>query len=311
VPVVIRGFGQCARVQIGMIGVGRMGLPICANLVRAGYGVTAGDRRAELEGAVVGCGARWQPAAAVVAADADVLITVLPGPAEVYEVMVGRGVLAALPAAAVWIDMTSSSPAAGRALAAAARVRGLDVLEAPMGGGVQAARDGTLQLFVGGDLTLLDRHRRLLEVLARPDRILHVGGQGAGYLTKLLVNLLWFGQAIATAEALLIARSAGLDIDVVRGALTDSAASTAFIRDDLGALLDGDYLTSFGLDRCCEELASVTALAREHHLPAEFAVLVEATYRRALRRFGPIDGELLAAALLEDEAGRLLRHESR
>jgi 3-hydroxyisobutyrate dehydrogenase len=298
--------------RIGLIGVGRMGLPICANLVRAGYEVTAGDRRAELEEAVVGCGARWQSAAAAVAADADVLITVLPGPGELREVMAGRGgALAALPVAAVWIDMTSSSPAVARELTAAAVARGLGVLEAPMGGGVQAAREGTLQLFVGGDLAVLDRHRRLLEVLARPDRILHVGGPGAGYLTKLLVNLLWFGQAIATAEALLIARSAGLDLDVVRGAMAGSAASTAFIREDLGALLDGDYLTTFGLDRCCEELASVTALTREHHVPAELTALVEATYRRALARFGPIEGELLAAALLEDEAGSLLRHEPR
>jgi 3-hydroxyisobutyrate dehydrogenase len=85
-------------------------------------------------------------------------------------------------------------------------------------------------------------------------------------------------------------------------------ASSAFIRDDLGALLDGDYLTSFGLDRCLEELASVTALAREHHVPAELAALVEAAYRRALRRFGPVGGDLLAVALLEEEAGSLLRH---
>jgi 3-hydroxyisobutyrate dehydrogenase len=289
-----------------------MGLPMCANLVRAGYEVTAGDLRAELEEAALGCGARWRPTAADVASDADVLITVLPGPGEVRDVMVGHGAaLSALPPAAVWIDMTSCSPAIARVLTAAARARGLGVLEAPMGGGVEAARDGTLQLFVGGDYALMDRHRSILEVLARPDRILYVGGPGAGYLTKLLVNLLWFGQAIATAEALLIARRAGVDLDVMRGALAGSAASSAFIREDLGALLDGDYLTLFGLDRCCEELASVTALAREYQVPAEVAALVETTYRRALHRFGPVDGELLAVALLEEEAGSLLRRELR
>jgi 3-hydroxyisobutyrate dehydrogenase len=286
-----------------------MGLPMCANLVRAGYEVTAGDLRAELEEAVLDCGARWKPTSADVAADVDVLITVLPGPDQVHDAMAGRGgALSALPAATVWIDMTSSSPAAAGALRAAAQARGLRVLEAPMGGGVQAARDGTLQLFVGGDLALLDHCRPILEVVADPARIVHVGGPGAGYLTKLLVNLLWFGQAIATAEALLIGDSAGVDLDVLRAALAGSAASSAFIRDDLGALLDGDYLTSFGLDRCLEELASVTALAREHHVRAELAALVEATYRRALRRFGPVGGELLAVALLEEEAGSLLRH---
>jgi 3-hydroxyisobutyrate dehydrogenase len=285
-----------------------MGLPMCANLVRAGYEVTAGDARAEREGAVTGCGARWLASAAEVAADADVLITVLPGPGEVREVMAGPGgVLAALPPTATWIDMTSSSPQAGRVLAEAARARGITVLEAPAGGGVPQALAGTLQLFVGGDSAVVERHRALLEVLADPDRIMHVGGPGAGYLAKLLANLLWFGQAIATAEALLLARHAGLDLGVLRQALMTSAASSTFIRRDLGALLDGDYLTSFGLDRCCEELAAVTALGRDHDLPFELSALVERIHRRALARYGPVDGELLAVALLEEQAGIRLR----
>jgi 3-hydroxyisobutyrate dehydrogenase len=258
---------------------------------------------------VAGRGARWGGTAAEVAAEADVLITVLPGPGEVRDVMAGRGgVLAALPATATWIDMTSSSPAVGQVLLAAARARGISVLEAPAGGGVPEARAGTLQLFVGGDSALVERHRALLEVLADPQRITHVGGHGAGYLAKLLVNLLWFGQAVATAEALLLARRAGIDLDVLRHALIHSAASSAFIRDDLGALLAGDYLTCFGLDRCCEELTTVTALGREHDVPFELSALVERIHQRALSRYGPADGELLAVALLEEEAGVRLRH---
>jgi 3-hydroxyisobutyrate dehydrogenase len=218
------------------------------------------------------------------------------------------GALAALPPEATWIDMTSSSPQAGRALAAAAAARGIAVLEAPAGGGVPQARAGTLQLFVGGDSDVLERHRALLEVLADPERITHVGGPGAGYLAKLLANLLWFGQAVATAEALLLARRAGLDLDVLREALADSASSSAFLRDGLGALLDGDYLTSFGLDRCCEELTAVTALGREYDVPFELSALVERIHQRALARYGPADGELLGVALLEEEAGTRLRH---
>lgn len=161
---------------------------------------------------------------------------------------------------------------------------------------------------MGGDVALLERHRRLLELLADPRRISYFGGQGTGYTAKLLVNLLWFGQAVATAEALLLARRAGLDLDVLRQALTGSAASSAFIRRDLGALLNGDYMASFGLDRCCEELAAVTALAREYDVPCELSSVVERTHQRALRRFGPVDGELLAVALLEEDAGLRLRH---
>ena len=99
---------------------------------------------------------------------------------------------------------------------------------------------------------------------------------------------------MATGEALLLARRAGIDLDVLRQTLATSAASTAFVRDDLGALLDGDYLTSFGLDRCCAELTAIADLARELRLPSQLTQVVEQTYQRALRRFGPVDGELLA-----------------
>jgi 3-hydroxyisobutyrate dehydrogenase len=286
-----------------------MGLPMCANLVAAGFDVTAADARAELETAVLRCGAQWRAAPAQAAAGADVVITMLPGPSEVRDVMAGPGgVLAAMPATGAWIDMTSNSPAAARSLAADAQARGIGVLDAPAGGGVPAAEAGTLQLFVGGDGALVERCRPVLEVLAEPRRIAHVGGNGAGYTAKLLVNLLWFGQAVATAEALLVARRAGIDLDALGPALAASAASSAFIRNDLPALLDGDYLRSFGLDRCCDQLAAVAALAREFGVPSELTQLVERTYQRALRRYGPADGELLAVALLEDEAGLQLRH---
>jgi len=282
---------------------------MCANLVAGGHTVTAGDARAELERSVMDCGAQWRTALAEVAAGADILITMLPGSREVREVMAGSGgVLAAMPSTAVWVDMTSSSPAAGRELAAAAQARGVGVLDAPVGGGVPAARAGTLQVFAGGDAAVLDRCRPVLEALADPQRIIRVGGNGAGYTAKLLVNLLWFGQAVATGEALLLARRAGIDLDVLRQTLAASAASTAFVRDDLGALLDGGYLTSFGLDRCCEELTAVADLARELRVPSQLTQVVEQTYQRALRRFGPVDGELLAVALLEEEAGLRLRH---
>jgi 3-hydroxyisobutyrate dehydrogenase len=294
--------------RIGFIGVGRMGLPMCANLARASFDVTAGDVRTDLEDAVLACGARWGGTGTAVAAAADVLITMLPGGPELREMMlVPGGVLAALPPAATWIDMTSTSPAIGRVLADAARERGIGMLEAPVGGGVTAAAAGTLQLFVGGDAALLNRHRSLLAALGDPHRIEHVGGSGAGYTAKHLVNLLWFGQAIATAEALLLASREGIDPGLMQEILARSAAGSSFTRRDLGALLSGDYLTSFGLDRCCEELAAITALARQDGLAFELSEHVEQIYHRALARYGPANGELLAVAMMEEDAGVLLR----
>jgi 3-hydroxyisobutyrate dehydrogenase len=278
---------EARGLRVGFVGVGRMGLPMCANLARAGYDVVAGDVRADRRGAVMACGARWGGTGTEVAAVADVLITMLPGTQELHDMMLAPGgVLAALPASATWIDMTSTSPGAGRVLAAAA---------------------GTLQLFVGGDAALLEHHRTLLQALADPERIAHMGGPGAGYTAKHLVNLLWFGQAIATAEALFLAHREGIDLEVMQHALAGSAAASSFISHDLSTLLGGDYLTSFGLDRCCEELAAITELARQGGVPFEISEHVERTYQRALARYGPADGELLAIAMMEEQAGIRLR----
>ncbi|GLY80721.1 NAD(P)-dependent oxidoreductase [Actinoallomurus iriomotensis] len=288
--------------RIGFAGLGRMGAPMCANLVRAGRTVATTDIRPE---AVV-AGARPLPGMADLAAESDVLITMLPGPREVTDAMAGA--VDALRPGAVWIDMTSNDPAATTPVRERVLARGAYVLEAPVGGGVEAARAGTLRIFAGGEEAVFARCRPILEILADPAQIVRVGGHGAGYTAKLLVNLLWFGQAVATAEALLLGASAGLDLGTLRRVLAGSAAGSEFIRRDLTALFAGDYLTSFGLDRCLEELTAVTGLARAHGVPFALSELVEDTYRRALDRFGPVDGELLAVALLEERADRRLRH---
>jgi 3-hydroxyisobutyrate dehydrogenase len=293
--------------QIAFVGLGRMGMPMCAALVRAGYQVIATDKRAEHKAEAAACGASWRPTPAQAAAAADVLITMLPGPADVQAAMLGaHGALQTLAAGTTWIDMTSNSPAAARPAREQAVGQGVEVLEAPVGGGIAAAAEGRLQLFVGGEPDTIERHRALLEVLGDPGRIVHVGGHGAGYTAKLLVNLLWFGQAVATAEVLLLGQREGIGREVLVHALACSSASSTFVRRDIEAVFDGDYLPSFGLDRICEELEAVTALAHGHEVPWELSDQVLQTYRRALARYGPADGELLAVALLEEQAGQAL-----
>jgi 3-hydroxyisobutyrate dehydrogenase len=234
------------------------------------------------------------------AAGCDVLVTVLPGSAELRDVMapllpmLGRGV--------TWIDLTSASPRVAGELRALGG--GMEWIDAPMGGGPEQARQGALELFVGGAAASVERHRELLETLGT---VRHVGGAGAGYVVKLLVNLLWFGQAIATGEALLLAKRSGLDLETVRDALANSAAESRFIRQDLDALFGGDYLEQFGLDRCYEELVAISELADELSVPFELSDLVREMHGRALEHFGPRGGELLGVAMLERLAGVAIR----
>jgi 3-hydroxyisobutyrate dehydrogenase len=293
---------------VGVIGVGRIGAPLVARLAAAGYEVVATDVRSERREIAERAGARWAPDAQRVAAASSVVFTVLPGSPELSEAVLGPGrLLAHMGAGTAWIDMTSASVKVGRQCADEARAHGVDYLDAPIGGGVAGMREGAVTLYVGGERRVLEAVEELFASFA--SSVHHVGGNGAGYLAKLLINLLWFGQATLTTEALLLAQRHGVPPDRMRTVLHESAGDGAFIAHHLPALLAGDYLREFGLDRCVEELDSIERTAESAGLPHPLTTAVAELHRAALGRYGPVDGELLGPAWLEEQAGSLLRGE--
>jgi 3-hydroxyisobutyrate dehydrogenase len=285
--------------RIGIVGLGRMGLPMCLRLSERGFAVSATDLRPEVRMSVTEAGAHWDGSAAEVAARSDVLITMLPGPDEVSEV--AGQVIEAMAAGCTWIDMSSATPAVAANIALAAESREVRVLDAPVGGGPPEARNGRLLVFVGGSGDDLASQRDVLDSLG--DRVVHVGPAGSGYAVKLIVNMLWFEQAVAGAEALSLAVRIGLDPETVRLAVQQSAAASRFMEQDAPALMRGDTYDMFSLARCHEELAGVLALGKQLHVPLAVAERVAALYGDALERYGDADGELLAARLVAERAG--------
>ena len=285
--------------RIGIVGLGRMGLPMCLRLSECGFAVSATDLRPELEASVAQAGVRWDGSAAEVAGRCDALITMLPGPDEVSGI--AGQVIEALAPGATWIDMSSATPAVAAKIAQAAEHRGLRILDAPVGGGPPQARNGRLLVFVGGSGDDLDSQRGILDSLG--DRIVHVGSAGSGYAVKLIVNMLWFEHAIAAAEALSLAVRFGLDPETVRLAVQESAAANRFMERDAPALMSGDDYDMFSLARCHEELSGVLALGEQLDVPLALAERATELYAQALQRYGDIDGELLAARLVAERAG--------
>jgi 3-hydroxyisobutyrate dehydrogenase len=273
-----------------------MGLPICRRLAEAGFGLVVTD----IEGPPLElAGVRWTDSAAAACPGAELVVTVLPGPAEVAAI--AAQIAGALAPGACWLDLSTASPAVARVVDAACVRRGVGAVDTPVGGGPEAAAAGRLLVFAGGDPDHLALARPVLEALAT--RIIDTGPRGSGYAVKLLVNALWFGQAVATAEALTVSGRLGLDLEVVREALGASAAGGRFLEHDARSLLAGDDLTSFSLARCCEELTSVLALGEELQVPLPVAAAVSEVHRRALEHYGDLDGELLGARLVAERAG--------
>jgi 3-hydroxyisobutyrate dehydrogenase len=278
------------------------------NVLRAGHDLVVYDVRREAGAELEAAGARWASSPRAVGAGRDVVITMLPRPEHVEQVLLGTdGLLGGMEPGAVWMDMSTSVPAVAervRAVAGAA----VAVLDAPVSGMAAGAKAGTLQIFVGGDEEVFHRVRPLLEAMGDPERILHVGGNGAGYTVKLMINLLWFSHLVATAEVLSIGTQAGVDLATLRRCLLASPAASNFLEDDVLAVLDnGDYDESFTLALACKDLGLAVDLAGQVGVPVEVSAVVEQIYRRARAQYGDNGGEMLPVKLYEDLTRTQLR----
>jgi 3-hydroxyisobutyrate dehydrogenase len=296
-------------VKAGFIGLGHMGAPMCANILAAGHDLVVHDVRPEAATGLLAAGAAWAASPRDVGVGREVVITMLPTPRHVEEVLLGPdGLLDGLAPGAVWADMSTSVPAVADRVRALAAARGVAVLDAPVSGMAAGAKAGTLQIFVGGDREAYLRALPLFEAMGDPPRIMHVGGNGAGYTVKLMINLLWFTHLVASAEVLTVGVRAGVDLAMLRQCLLASPAASHFLdRDVLGVLERGDYDDSFALALACKDLGLAVDLARDVGVPAEVSALVEQIYRRARAQYGDLGGEMLPVKLLEDLTGSPLR----
>ena len=294
--------------KVGFIGLGHMGAPMSSNVLAAGHDLVVHDVRPDAAAGLLAAGASWAESPREAGMDRDVVITMLPGPNQVEEVLLGpHGLLVGLPAGAIWIDMSTSVPAVADRVLTIAESRAA-VLDAPVAGAVTGARDGTLQIFVGGATEDYLRVRPLLEAMGDPERILHVGPHGAGYTVKLMLNLLWFAYVALTAEALTIGVKAGVNVATLRRSLLTSAAASHFLEHDVLSVLErGDFDDSFPLALACKDLGLAVDLARQTGVPAEMSAMVEQIYRRARAQYGDEGGQLLPMKLLEDLTATPLR----
>src|SRR6266508_3449807 len=200
--------------KIGFIGIGAMGQPMLANLVKKGHSVVAYDvAEAALVGAVR-VGAARTGSAAAAARDSELVITVLPSSSHVESAyLAAGGVLEGLAAGRLCIDMSTIDPSVSRRVAEAVVRRGARFIDAPVSGGVPRAVDGTLAIMVGGDARDFEEARPVLSAMGA--NIIHVGPVGSGEVAKLCNNLIAGVAAVAVSEAFRIAEGFGVDPKVL------------------------------------------------------------------------------------------------
>ena len=197
---------------VGFIGLGNMGLPMARNLMRAGHGLRGFDVVPACLEAGVAAGAQRAGSAAEAAAGAEVVITMLPEGRHVREVYLGaEGVLAQSDPAALLIDCSTIDVATARAVNEAAGERGLEVLDAPVSGGVAGAENATLTFMVGGSEAGFARAQPILQQMGKA--VIHTGPSGNGQAAKICNNMLLGISMIGVAEAFVLAGRLGLSAD--------------------------------------------------------------------------------------------------
>ncbi|MDE0136583.1 MAG: NAD(P)-dependent oxidoreductase [Acidimicrobiaceae bacterium] len=288
---------------VGFVGLGTMGGPMCARLSRAGHQVSAFDLNPEALDAAVDAGAVAAGSAAEAAAGVDVLLTSLPAPSDVETVMSDAGALAALPPGSTWVDLTTSRPELIRRLATQAP-DGVSVVDSPVTGAVDGARNGTLTLFAGGEPAAVERVRPVLERLGR---VIGCGELGTGCVVKLVTNQLWFVGAAALAEGLAVGVRNGVELSDLWEAIKGSVADSFVARHDAPSIFAGHYDPSFSLGLCVKDLGLLAELEAAVGADLPMTTAARDAFERAAERYGMDGPELSVARRIEDDADLSLR----
>jgi 3-hydroxyisobutyrate dehydrogenase len=293
-------------VNVGFVGLGSLGRQLALRVLGAGHALSVHDRDPAAMSPLVAAGAAARPSPAEVARSADCVITCLPSPQAVSDVVAGaHGIVHGLRRGGTWIDMSTNDPHELQRLAALVAERGISTLECPVTGGVHRAAAGEITVIAGGDEAVFAAHRELLGAVG--GEVIHVGPLGKASLIKVITNMLAFIHLVATGEALMLAKRGGVDLaiayDVIR-----ASSGTSFVHETEGrVILNGSYDIGFTMDLALKDLGFALELGREHGVPLALAELVAASFARAREAYGGSAQSTQVVKLLEDALGVDLR----
>lgn len=252
--------------KIGFIGLGRMGVPMALNLIRAGYPLTVYNRTKEKTTPLAQAGAAVVDSPGEAAQAAQVIITMVSDSAALRAVVLEPGgLLKDLQPEAVLIDMSTVDPNVSRQVAAAVRAQGAHMLDAPVSGSTALAEQGTLSIMVGGDEAVHDRVRDIL--LAMGSRTTHVGPNGAAAAMKLAVNIVIGVTMQVLAESMVLAEQAGIAPETAIEVLSNSAVASPFLKYKAAQLLQPLGPAAFTTDMMQKDFTLALAMARDVGVP--------------------------------------------
>ena len=248
--------------RVAFLGLGTMGSAMAANLARADFPLVAWNRTADRAPGLAELGVQTAANPADAASRAEIVVICVSDTPDVEAVLFGPdGVVDGARAGTLVIDCSTIAPSGSWDFAARLRERGLSMVDAPVSGGSEGARNATLTIFVGGDEADVERARPVLAALGRT--ITHVGPIGAGQAVKAVNQVILAGTYLGVAEGIVLAIKAGLDVEQVVGALGGGAAQSWVLANRSGRMLDNDYPLGFKVALHRKDLGIALDLANQ------------------------------------------------
>ena len=287
---------------VGFVGLGIMGAFMAGNLLEAGHELVVHNRTRTKAERLAQRGARVADSPREVAEGSDVIITMLPGPPQVEEVVAGDGgLLEGAREGSLIIDMSTSSPILAQELARAARNKAVGMLDAPVSGGDVGARDGTLSIMVGGEEDDFERARPLFRVMG--ETVVHVGGVGAGQVVKACNQIVVALVIEAIAEALVLGSKAGVGPDRIVEVLSGGLASNKVLEVKGEKFLSHEFAPGGKVEYHRKDLGIALEAGKEYEVTLPVAAFVDQMFGvlEAKGRGGWDHSALLT--LLEERSG--------
>jgi 3-hydroxyisobutyrate dehydrogenase len=247
--------------RIAFVGLGTMGSSMAANLRRAGFPVAGWNRTPGRAADLVALGGTEAASPAAAAREADVVVCCVSDTPDVEAVLFGEdGVAEGLAPGGLVIDCSTIAPGATARFAARLRERGIGMVDAPVSGGSEGARNATLTIFVGGEPDDVERARPVLAAMGTT--ITHFGPSGAGQAVKAVNQVVITGIYLGVAEGMILAMKAGLDPEAVAAALGGGVAKSWILENRSGKMIRNDYPLGFRTALHLKDLAIALELAR-------------------------------------------------
>ena len=287
---------------IGFIGLGIMGRPMAQNLLKAGYPLVVHSRSRGPVDEIVRAGAKVGSSPRDVAAQSDVLITMLPNSPDVELVALGRdGIIEGARPGLLFVDMSTISPIVSKKVGEALAAKSVRMLDAPVSGGEKGAIDGVLSIMVGGDKAVFDKALPIFQAMGKT--ITHLGPLGAGGFTKLANQIIVAVNLTALGEALTLAKKAGLDRELTLTALAGGLAGSKCLDQKKPNYVANTYNPGFKIDLHYKDLGLVMESARALGVPLPATAAVQELFSALrVKGRGGLDHSGVIT-LLEDLAG--------